>query len=110
MLDSRIRFDAIDDDEKYKITTLYFTTHKDMLMNKYPEAVSATIIIEFPLNDVDADLCCSAMISPTKKEYEDEYGGIYTDYDLRDLDISTDEINDLINISMYNKEMCTVVK
>ena len=98
MLDKRIKFDERYDSEEYGTTTLYFIAPKEMLKkfiptNNYPEAISMEISIEFPTEHIEAnyaDVC----ISPTR---EDENGT--EDYDWYDVDISYDEIEELIKLA-----------
>lgn len=104
MLDNRIQFDERYNNEEYEETTLYFMTHKDVLGGKYPEAVHAEISLHFPINDIRSDSCYIAAISPTMK-IDDSY----TDYDWCDLDLSDEEIDDLIILAADDKEMCVII-
>ena len=83
-------------EEKY--TTLYFTCPKEWLneysSEEYPEAVFATISVEFPDSQPEAKWA-TVMMSPTMEE-EDES---YTDYDWFDTDLPNEHIEVLINLA-----------
>lgn len=98
MLDSRIEFDERYDDEEYGTTTLYFIAPKEMLNGKYPEAEHSEISIEFPSNHIEARYA-SVQLSPTKYFEEDD---CYTDYDWCDIQLSYEEIEELIALAEKN--------
>lgn len=51
MIDSRIKFDEKYVSDVYGTTTLYFIAPKEFLNNKYPDAESTEISVEFPTNN-----------------------------------------------------------
>lgn len=80
---------------RYNIITIYFVGDKSLLKtlipNKsYPEAISTTLSLAFPLNNIDAEYA-SVGVSPTK---EVEQG--VEDYDWVDIDLPINEINLLL--------------
>lgn len=87
---NRIAFDERYDSDVYNTTTLYFTAPRAMLGGKYPEAVSAEISIEFP---VDHPLYheASVMISPTNAEG--------SDYDWCEWPIDAESFDKLMRLS-----------
>ena len=98
MIDKRIKFDERYDSKEYGTTTLYFIAPKEMLKrfiptNDYPEAVSMEISIEFPTEHIEAN-CADVCVSPTR-----EIDGMSEDYDWYDVDISYDEIEELIKLA-----------
>lgn len=91
----QIEFDERYDDEEYGTTTLYFVAPKELLSDKYPEAVSVEICVECPTAHIDA---CHAGVgfSPTKYVEEDD---CYVDFDWFDLDLPNEEIEALIALT-----------
>lgn len=95
MIDKRIIFEDKFVDDEYETTTLYFIAPKEMLNGKYPEAEHAEISIEMPTAHMEARYA-SAQLSPTKY-FEEEC--CYTDYDWRDVNMSYEEIEELIALA-----------
>ena len=93
MLDKRIVFEERYDCEEYGTTTLYFIAPKELLYNDYPEAVSAEICIECPMEHIEPAYAAVG-ISPT-----DEDG---SDYDWCDFDLPYDIIGRLIDLAHKN--------
>ena len=100
-IDERICFE-----EKYlcqetEMITLYFTADKSLLKeltgDKYPEADGMTISIEYPAEEPEA-FNAGVDISPYKIE-QDGDDIIICDYDWRELDISYEEIEELMRIA-----------
>lgn len=90
MLDNRIKFEERYDNYEYATITLYFTAPKEMLMGNYPEAVSATISVEFPMDDIKPR-SASIDMSPT-----DSNG---SDYDWYRTDLPYHKIEELIKLA-----------
>lgn len=103
MIDNRIEFDERYDCEEYETTTLYFTAPKDlihvMLGREYPDAVSMDISIECPTGQLDAQYA-SVGVSPTNENGED--------FDWCDVDLSYDEIEELIVLAEKSNMSMTV--
>ncbi len=89
MIDSRIKFDEKYVSDVYGTTTLYFIAPKEFLNNKYPDAESTEISVEFPTNNPEPTHA-SVMFSPTKDG---------EDYDWYNVDLSYDDIEKLIALS-----------
>ena len=88
-----IKFEEKYQDEEYDTTTFYFICPKEMLEREYTDAEHATISIECPTNQIEANVA-SVMISPTKKVYDNTM----LDYDWRDIDLSYDQIEEFLNL------------
>lgn len=73
--------------EEYETITLYFIGPKDMVADKYPDAESTELSVEFPINNPNCKYA-TVMISPTKDG---------SDYDWYDKDLSPYEIEELIS-------------
>ncbi len=95
MLDNRIKLEDKYVGDEYGTTTLYFIAPKEMLNEKYPEATSMEISVEFPTAHPEASYA-SVMFSPTK--YDEEEDG-YTDYDWYDVDMPYEDIEALIALA-----------
>ena len=89
MIDNRITFDERHVSDVYGTTTLYFIAPKELLNNKYPEAESTEISIEFPTNNQDPEYA-SVMFSPTKDG---------EDYDWYDVNLPHEDIEQLMALS-----------
>lgn len=101
MIDKRIKFENSYINEEYDTITLYFEAPKEMLDGKYPEAESMEISIECPKEYIDARYA-SVMFSPTR--YVEEFES-YTDYDWFDVDMSYEEIEELIKLAEESGRM-----
>ena len=96
-MDYNIKFDEEYINSDYGTDTYYFTADKGMLNifhgnYDFSEAVSAEISIELPHNSLDAkdaDVC----ISPTR-----EIDGMLEDYDWHDVELSYEEVEELISL------------
>jgi len=94
MIDKRIEFDEAwnkDDGE----TVLYFIAPKEIFYDDYPEAVSMEISLEFPTKHAEASYV-TAECSPTRHIEENDS---YEEYDWRELNISNEDINELIALA-----------
>lgn len=89
-----IQFDEEYECEAYDTITYYFTAPKEMLNGKYPEAESMEISVEFPVNHCEPQYA-SIMASPTKD-------GL--DYDWFDMELSCNEIEQLIKKAEENTQ------
>lgn len=85
-----ITFDERYDSDEYNTTTLYFTAPVDRLAGNYPEAVSAEISIEFPVDHPHYHEA-SVMISPTNAEG--------SDYDWNDWPVDAGIFDELMRIA-----------
>lgn len=97
MLAKHIAFDERYDNEESGTVTLYFIAPKDLLstyvpLEKYPDATSAEISLEFPENNISAENA-SVSISPTR-----EVNGGSEDYDWNDISMAYNDINCLIEL------------
>ena len=101
MLDQRIKFDESYISEEWGTITLYFMAPKEMLYGKYPEAESMEISIECPREYVDARYA-TVMFSPTKYDEEED---CYVDYDWFDVNLSYEEIEELIKLAEESGRM-----
>ena len=101
MLDKRIQFDESYISEEWGTITLYFIAPKEMLNGKYPEAEHAEISIECPKEYIDARYA-NVMLSPTKYDEDED---CYTDYDWFDVDLSYEEIEELIKLAEESGRM-----
>ena len=96
MLDNRIKFEERYDNCEYKTITLYFYAPKEYLTRDYPDAVSATISVEFPVGYADPAYA-SVMISPTNVDG--------SDYDWCDIFLAYSMVEDLIDLAGDIKKM-----
>lgn len=97
-VDPQIVFDERYDDEESETTTLYFIAPKEILSEygfEYPEAVSAEISLEFPIDVLVAEHAYE-QISPT-----DANG---SDYDWNDIELPYNTICDLIELAEKNEK------
>ena len=83
------------DSELYKTTTLFFIGPKEILNDKYPEAESTEISVEFITED-PYKLYPEIMISPTKDGEDYDWNYLYID--------DPDVVNKLISIGLNLKE------
>jgi hypothetical protein len=90
---SKIKYEDRYECEEYNTTTLYFIAPKELLNDKYPEAVHSEISVEYPTHKPEA--CASrVMITPTRKCGDNDY----EDYDWFDIDLPLEHIEALINL------------
>ena len=94
MIDKRIEFDEAWNKEDNE-TVLYFTAPKEMLWSDYPEAVSMEISVEFPTDHAEATYA-TIECSPTRYVEEDDG---YEDYDWCELNLSDEDVNELIALA-----------
>ena len=87
-----IRYEEQYHNEEEDMITFYFFAPKEMLRSDYPDAVSATIALEFPADHVDPSYA-SVSISPTREVAE----GCLEDYDWCDYDMTYEEIEQLLD-------------
>lgn len=78
----------------YQSLTLYFEAPVALLNGRYPEADSAEISIEFPVNLIEPAYA-RVMLSPTKSDGD----GGSSDYDWSDWDISYEDIDRLMDMA-----------
>lgn len=70
-------------------------------VQKYPEATSTEISVEFPINYLDPTYA-TVMYSPTKYDEEND---CYTDYDWFDVELTYGEIAALIELAEKNERI-----
>ena len=100
MLDKRIKFEESCNKEN-GTTKMWFTGPKEMLDKKYPEAEFITIQIECPTEYISSSYA-NVSFSPTKYDKEQE---AYTDYYWYDVDMSEENINELIKLAEESGRM-----
>lgn len=101
MIDKRIKFDESYISKEHDTITLYFVGPKELLTGDYPEAESMEISIECPREYIGAEYA-TVEVSPTMY---DEDGQCYTDYDWREIDLSYEEIEELIELAKQSERI-----
>lgn len=93
-----MKFEERVDNEVAQETILYFKVSNEVLEEytgrTYPDAVSAEVSLTFPLNDLDLEKM-NASISPTR--YDEEWDA-YEEYDWTDVELSEDEVAQLMEL------------
>lgn len=77
--------------ESLETVTAYCIADKELLGGKYPEAVSAEISVEVPINYIEAAMA-DVMISPTR-----EVAGGTEDYDWMPYELPGNELEEILN-------------
>lgn len=101
----KVKFEERFINDELETVTLYFIVPKEWLGDLFPEAVHATISVEYPIAHPEASYA-SVMISPTK---EDADGG-FEDYEWCDLTALPEEIEALIILAEKEEKINGVAK
>lgn len=101
----KVKFEERFINDELETVTLYFIAPKEWLGDLFPEAVHATISVEYPIAHPEASYA-SVMISPTK---EDADGG-FEDYEWCDLTALPEEIEALMILAEKEKKINGVAK
>lgn len=101
----KVKFEERFVNDELETVTLYFIVPKEWLGDLFPEAVHATISVEYPIAHPEASYA-SVMISPTK---EDADGG-FEDYEWCDLTALLEEIEALMILAEKEEKINGVAK
>lgn len=101
----KVKFEERFINDELETVTLYFIVPKEWLGDLFPEAVHATISVEYPIAHPEASYA-SVMISPTK---EDADGG-FEDYEWCDLTALPEEIEALMILAEKEEKINGVAK
>lgn len=101
----KVKFEERFINDGLETVTLYFIVPKEWLGDLFPEAVHATISVEYPIAHPEASYA-SVMISPTK---EDADGG-FEDYEWCDLTALPEEIEALMILAEKEEKINGVAK
>lgn len=101
----KVKFEERFVNDELETVTLYFIAPKEWLGDLFPEAVHATISVEYPIAHPEARYA-SVMISPTK---EDADGG-FEDYEWCDLTALPEEIEALMILAEKEEKINGVAK
>lgn len=101
----KVKFEERFINDELETVTLYFIVPKEWLGDLFPEAVHATISVEYPIAHPEASYA-SVMISPTK---EDADGG-FKDYEWCDLTALPEEIEALIILAEKEENVDAMAK
>lgn len=102
---NKVKFEERFVNDELETVTLYFVAPKEWLSVLFPEAVHATISVEYPIAHPEASYA-SVMISPTK---EDADGG-FEDYEWCDLTALPEEIEALMILAEKEEKINGVAK
>lgn len=102
---NKVKFEERFVNDELETVTLYFIAPKEWLSVLFPEAVHATISVEYPIAHPEASYA-SLMISPTK---EDADGG-FEDYEWCDLIALPEEIEALMILAEKEEKINGVAK
>lgn len=101
----KVKFEERFVNDELETVTLYFIAPKEWLGDLFPEAVHATISVEYPIAHPEASYA-SVMISPTK---EDTDGG-FEDYEWGDIIALPEEIEALMILAEKEEKINGVAK
>lgn len=101
----KVKFEERFVNDELETVTLYFIAPKEWLGDLFPEAVHATISVEYPIAHPEARYA-SVMISPTK---ENSDGG-FEDYEWGDIIASPEEIEALMILAEKEEKINGVAK
>lgn len=101
----KVKFEERFVNDELETVTLYFIAPKEWLGDLFPEAVHATISVEYPIAHPEARYA-SVMISPTK---ENSDGG-FEDYEWGDIIAFPEEIEALMILAEKEEKINGVAK
>lgn len=101
----KVKFEERFVNDELETVTLYFIAPKEWLGDLFPEAVHATISVEYPIAHPEARYA-SVMISPTK---ENSDGG-FEDYEWGDIISLPEEIEALMILAEKEEKINGVAK
>lgn len=101
----KVKFEEQFVNDELETVTLYFIAPKEWLGDLFPEAVHATISVEYPIAHPEARYA-SVMISPTK---ENSDGG-FEDYEWGDIFALPEEIEALMILAEKEEKINGVAK
>ena len=101
----KVKFEERFVNDELETVTLYFIAPKEWLGDLFPEAVHATISVEYPIAHPEARYA-SVMISPTKENSDGGFG----DYEWGDIIALPEEIEALMILAEKEEKINGVAK
>lgn len=101
----KVKFEERFINDELETVTLYFIVPKEWLGDLFPEAVHATISVEYPIAHPEASYA-SVMISPTKENSD----GSFEDYEWIDIIALPEEIEALMILAEKEEKINGVAK
>lgn len=101
----KVKFEERFVNDELETVTLYFIAPKEWLGDLFPEAVHATISVEYPIAHPEARYA-SVMISPTKEDAD----GSFEDYEWIEIIALPEEIEALMILAEKEEKINGVAK